>query len=150
MKYIVLTLTLLSTVGIAQDTQLQIHNFASLNRGKAKVTFNVGYPGLSGTACGVELRVSNQYASGNGLEPLTKALVVKEGFFEEEAVELQVNNGATAQYVFPEASLHTYVTKVQIETVSGKSLRSVIRKNVKKSITDDIEPQVIVQLIDCE
>lgn len=150
MKYIALTLSLLSTVGMARDTQLQNHNFASLNRREAKVTFNVGYPGLGGKACGVELRVSNQYGSSDGLEPLTKALVVKEGFFEKEALELQANNGATAQYVFPESSLHTYVTKVQIETASGKSLGSVIRKNVKKSVNDDIEPRVIVQLIDCE
>jgi|688.fasta_scaffold1203588_1 hypothetical protein len=150
MKYIVFTFSVLSTVGMARDTQLQNHNFAALNRGDSKLTLNIGYPGMGGKACGVELRASNQFGSSDGLEPLTKSLVVKEGFFEKEALELTASNGLTPQYVFPESSLHTYVTKVQIETLSGKSLDSVIRKNVKKSIKDDVEPQVIVQLIDCE
>jgi hypothetical protein len=150
MKYIVLTLSLLSTVGMARETHLQNHNFASLNRGDSKLMLNIGYPGMGGKACGVELRASNQFGSSDGLEPLTKALVVKEGFFEEDAIELTASIGSTAQYLFPEGSLHTYVTKVQIETVSGKSLESVIRKTVKKSIKDDVAPQVIVQLIDCE
>ncbi|GEM_PF-5293308 len=150
MKYILLTLSLLSTVSMARGTHLQNHNFASLNRGDSKVTLNIGYPGMGGHSCGVELRVSNQFGSIDGLEPLTQALVVKEGYFEKEALELTATNEATAQYVFPESSLHTYVTKLQISTVSGKSLDSVIRKTVKKSTKDDIEPQVIVQLIDCE
>jgi hypothetical protein len=150
MKYIALTLSLLSTVGMARDTHLQNHNFASLNRGDSTVTLIVGYPGLGRKACGVELRASNQFASHEGLEALTKALVVKEGYFEKEALELSADNGATAQYLFPESSLLTYVTKVQISTASGKSLHSVIRKKVKKSAKDDVDPQVIVQLMDCE
>lgn len=150
MKYIALSLFLLSTAAMAREPHLQNHNFASLNRGDAKLTFSIGYPGLGGKACGVELRTSNQFASSEGLERLTKALVVKEGFFEEEAIEITAAKGDTAQYLFPETSLHTYVTKLQIETVSGKSLQSVIRKTVKKSTHDDIEPQVIMQLMDCE
>lgn len=150
MKYIVFTLLLLSTAAMARDTHLQNHNFASLNRGDSKLTLNIAYPGLGGKACGVELRASNQFGSTDGLLPLTKALVVKEGFFEKDAVEITASNGDTAQYIFPETSLHTYVTKVQIETVSGKSLDSVIRKTVKKSIKEDTEPHIIVELLDCE
>ncbi len=145
-------LALVTSASSARPITLQNHNFVDLNVGAKEIVLNIGYPGMGGKSCGVELRASNQYGSEDGLSALANALEIREGFRDPAIIEVsQPTPGgpATLQYEFPRSSLHTYMTLVHVKTKDGSSLADMIRRTVKPGVHDDPKPRVIVVLTDC-
>lgn len=142
-----LILALVTQGTAAHPLVLQNHNFVDLNVPTKEIVLNVGYPGMGGRACGIELRSSNQFGPVATQTALAEALEVSNGFHDFET--LSPAHAETLRYAFSKSELHKYMTLVRIRTQDSSTLLDTIRRTVKPGVHDDPPPRVIVQLVDC-
>ena len=147
-----LAMAFLSTNLLATPNHyIQGFNFVDLTLDQPSILLNIGYPGLCGKACKIELRSNSPWPSEKGLQALTEALLVQEvnisGSDAKELTATQVNPVA----IYDLKKLSTYVTWVEIKTRSGKDLKSVIAERAHEPGPGaKIDPKAIVQLRPCD
>jgi hypothetical protein len=134
---------------VAGIPELVDSNFVDLTVERPKVSMKISYPGFLGESrCAIEFNANFKLPSGLAPWALVKEIKVTDRGKEMEPEE---NDGRSLVYKLK--SLGSFVTWIEVETRSGKTLKAVIEETFSQNLQKESgasPPQVIVVTRPCK